>query len=289
MRKIVLTIITFCIITIFIYAVITYKIINNEKVKNNNLNVENTMQEFNYQLAFLQDPFKNNIEINVIKIVCTQGTNWSNLPISKNFKKKFKEGNSVVETDNNIWDIGVWAKNEQSKDTHILKAGALLNSPSWDENNEIHGEIEYVLKYYLDESGYLDDLDILERIMIVNENGGYITGLKKVNEIHHFSWDVMMVFNPNYSNGVSTYDFDDTPLSKDIKIINNPKVYENENFKESVFGYSNFDERVVYLIASYFDENEEYYKARIDINNDEKISIIEFEKVKKSDFKPDES
>ncbi|MCR5651397.1 MAG: hypothetical protein K6F86_09485 [Lachnospiraceae bacterium] len=104
-----------------------------------------------------------------VRLALSKYTNWDNLYLSENFKKKYKNRKNILEDVNNIADVSSGLDIEYGKDVIIIYAEKKSSIFDFDESDDI--TTVYYFRYILDEAGEIDDLILLEKYDVYTING----------------------------------------------------------------------------------------------------------------------
>ena len=104
---------------------------------------------------------------NDIESALSKYTNWDNLFLSDKFKSKYKNRRSFID---DVWKISkVTSGVDDTKDNQII-IYAEHKVPFWDRDESDNIATRYVFKYYRNDNGELDDLELIDRkdVYIIN-------------------------------------------------------------------------------------------------------------------------
>lgn len=101
-------------------------------------------------------------------------TNWDNLFLSENFKKKYKNRRNILDDVNNIANIHSGLEYENGEYIVIIFAEKKHGLFDMDESDDI--TTEYHFRYILNDSGEIDDLILLKKQDVYTINGEPVDG-----------------------------------------------------------------------------------------------------------------
>ncbi len=104
-----------------------------------------------------------------IEVALYEDTNWDNLFLSENFKKKYKDRNEILDDVENIVNISSGTAYEYGDNAVVIYAEKKSDINDTDESDDI--TTEYYFRYILDEAGEVDDLILLKKQDIYTING----------------------------------------------------------------------------------------------------------------------
>ncbi len=98
--------------------------------------------------------------VNDIESVLSGCAKWDNLFLSEQFKSKYKSRSDFIEKP---WKISnIWSGADDTKENEvIIYAGHRV--PFWDNDESDNIATRYVFKYYRNNKGELDDLELIDK------------------------------------------------------------------------------------------------------------------------------
>ena len=237
----------------------------NEQVKNNK-QIINTKMNMN-------DDF-----INIVYRTVKKNGDWNDLPLSKKFKKKYNAKNGVL-NDDKVTDIYGGGNSDKEKQIVVLN----IKHDAKDE--------EYYIHYTLNEDNELDDVEIVDKKLLYDENGNEVIYKETMNGA--FVSNIVLLaapgrleYNPfkyiyvtdNYLNKWSG-GFIDYNISCGIEPITEIESKENHLV-------------YLYVVQDKFDENgtiigdewEKYFKVHYFVDENMWLDDVEVEEVSKEEI-----
>lgn len=239
------------------------------------VNDKNTDNKLNMDDDFI------NIVYRTIKI----NSNWSNLPLSKNFKKKFNAKNGIL-NDNTITDIYGGINSNKEKQIVVL--------------NIKHGlkDEEYYIHYTVNENNELDDVEIVDKKLLYDENGNKIIYKESISEENYEDVLIKLAdpYNINHAElEIDFYNLTENYISKWSGGFVNSRGFDYYS-RYIIKELSSFKKRIVYMKCEYpkFDNNGDiidideeltlYYKVKFFMNTDLWLDDVEVEEVSKEEI-----
>lgn len=239
------------------------------------VNDKNTDNKLNMDDDFI------NIVYRTIKI----NSNWSNLPLSKNFKKKFNAKNGIL-NDNTITDIYGGINSNKEKQIVVL--------------NIKHGlkDEEYYIHYTVNENNELDDVEIVDKKLLYDENGNKIIYKESISEENYEDVLIKLAdpYNINHAElETDFYNLTENYISKWSGGFVNSRGFDYYS-RYIIKELSSFKKRIVYMKCEYpkFDKNGDiidideeltlYYKVKFFMNTDLWLDDVEVEEVSKEEI-----
>lgn len=239
------------------------------------VNDKNTDNKLNMDDDFI------NIVYRTIKI----NSNWSNLPLSKNFKKKFNAKNGIL-NDNTITDIYGGINSNKEKQIVVL--------------NIKHGlkDEEYYIHYTVNENNELDDVEIVGKKLLYDENGNKIIYKESISEENYEDVLIKLAdpYNINHAElETDFYNLTENYISKWSGGFVNSRGFDYYS-RYIIKELSSFKKRIVYMKCEYpkFDNNGDiidideeltlYYKVKFFMNTDLWLDDVEVEEVSKEEI-----
>ena len=115
-----------------------------------------------------------------ITLALSRHTNWDNLFLSENFKRKYKSRKKLLDDVRHISKVSSGITH-QGNDTVVIifaeKKSGLFDA---DESDDV--TTEYYFKYILDDNGEIDDLVLLEKRDVYTINGEPVNSENSAND-----------------------------------------------------------------------------------------------------------
>ena len=217
----------------------------------------------------------------LIRRVVHKGNDWSILPLSERFRKKFN-GVNVPKyygyTDDRITHIYYDSFNDETYKSipiNIFANGTKFSLEEYTGNGE---EMNYIyFKSYFNDEGYLDDIEFSYAVPMYDSNGNYVTEkdlylMNKERSIATVLKYILPIKSYNYFEGNAGYNPYSSPIFyenvvKEIGMTDNFRLYY-----ESLKGIGILPDKI-YRSGHYSDENI-YDKLEIEnINIDNKSAV----------------
>lgn len=107
--------------------------------------------------------------VNEIDAALQKYSNWDNLFLSNDFKKKFKNRGGIIDDIRHVASISSGINAEYEEDVVVIYAE--IKSGLFDNDDSDDITTEYHFRYVLDENGEIDDLVLLSKQDIYTING----------------------------------------------------------------------------------------------------------------------
>ena len=141
------------IISIFVIVIVILSLVMLFNNKKNDINIYNNKTNENDIKLNMDDDF-----INIIYYTVKKNSDWTNLPLSNKFKNKYNPQNGIL-NDDGITNIS--GGGDSDKDKQIVVLNIFHNSK----------KEEYHIHYILNEQNELDDVEIVNKKLLYDENG----------------------------------------------------------------------------------------------------------------------
>ena len=237
----------------------------NEQVKNNK-QIINTKMNMN-------DDF-----INIVYRTVKKNGDWNDLPLSKKFKKKYNAKNGVL-NDDKVTDIYGGGNSDKEKQIVVLN----IKHDAKDE--------EYYIHYTLNEDNELDDVEIVDKKLLYDENGNEV--IYKETMDGAFASNIVLLAAPGHLE-YNPFDYifvTDNYLNKwsggfiDYNISCGIEPISGIESKENHLVY-------LYVVQDKFDENgtiigdewEKYFKVHYFVDENMWLDDVEVEEVSKEEI-----
>lgn len=147
-------------VSVFVILIIVL-LINISRFVNNKYEQPSTNQQKTNEKQSLNKMNMNDDFVNIIYRTVKKNGDWSDLPLSKKFKKKYSVKNGIL-NDDKITDIYGGGNSDKEKQIVVL--------------NIKHGmkDEEYYIHYILSENNELDDVEIVDKRLLYDENGNEV-------------------------------------------------------------------------------------------------------------------
>lgn len=258
MFKIFIIFISICFIVVIAFLIlirINTRIYLNEKVKiiNEDSREMDAISEIEKALSFEYD--------------------WNKLFLTDNFKRKFKNRYGIIKTFLVLSNPFVMKYNDPEKHNIVEVEFDII------EPFDLNISIICYFEYFLDNSGFVDDIELLTKYYVDSAT------LVRIDDIVPATYDnienlllYMADGTHNFDNGINAPHYTDKnlPLSKNCKIINRPNVMVIGHPKKSYYKKENEKE---YIILEYDDKDNIIYEVNYTIDKDFNFEYIVFIKI----------
>ena len=249
----------------------------------------NNNDDNNYKNDLFVSESKLNMNDNFAEIIwetAKKNSDWSRLPLSDNFMKKYNSKDGILKGDEGITSIKY--SNESNRENNIVVLRVAHNLKYED----------YYIHYYVDSNNNLDDVELTSKVMDIDESGVEVVKKKLMDEGDYIS-NIELLAAP-YRGERNNLDFvylTDKYYSKWGKgFVNNRG--QDIFYIESIKALCNFQNQIVYLKCDYpeigadgwpltgepIDELSLYYKVHYIINSDFWLDDVEVEEVSKAEI-----
>ena len=151
-KRIKIALITFCIILVSVIIVFVYNIYYSDTV---NKNIENNITNSDKIVLNMDDDFAQ-----IITNTAKRNYDWTNLPLSESFKKKYNNRIGILGKDDDYTNLyGSNYMSNKEKQIVVLYV---------DHN---YKQEEYYIHYTVNDKNELDDVEIVDKILRYDENG----------------------------------------------------------------------------------------------------------------------
>ena len=242
----------------------------NEQVKNNKQIVNNNLNMDNDTLLIMDEVAKKN-------------GNWSNLPISKSFKKKFNSKDGIFMDDNYTY-CGLFTDSSFDKLKQIVCYNVWHNyKAEW-----------YYVHYILNGQNELDDVEIFDKVLKQDEKGNPVIYKKSMSEEYYLHNLIGLAFPYRLEYDIFEYvNVTDDYLNKwkEGFVVGAP-IFSIE----SIEPLCNYNNQLAYLKCEYpeYDENDDiigmdeekdlYYRVHYFVDNNMWLDDVEVEEVSKEEI-----
>lgn len=185
----------------------------------------------------------------VLRDVTISDTDWTDLPLSNDFRKKFNSHTGIL-NDETIKEV--WYDRSIDKENQIVNI-AVIDGLKWDD---------YWVHYMLNDMNELDDIEIVKHKLTVDENGKEIIYKMTMNENTYI--DIILALADSDDGDLSNFDnFKYINVTENFKkkyshgfISGRPYDYRSLDYIKEL---CSFEDRIVYLKSEYptFDEEGE--------------------------------
>lgn len=253
--------------------------------------VRNTVIDSNIQNNIVQDVNdinKLNMDdnyVDIIRTIAEKNSDWSNLPLSKKFRKKYKSKYGILGKGDNYTDLyGSYRLSDKEKSIATL---VIFHN---------YKKEEYYIHYILNDQNELDDVEIVDKKLLYDEEGNEVIYKRDMNEAWigniidlaipwRFNWDRCNLiyttekYNNKWRNGfIPTYDCEhfDIKEVKDLCNKDKKEVYLDINYE-----YYNEEDG---LILSTIKIDKRYYKVHYTTDDNLWLDDVEVEEVSKEEI-----
>lgn len=223
--------------------------------------------------------------VNIIYRTVKKNGDWSDLPLSKKFKKKYSVKNGIL-NDDKITDIYGGGNSDKEKQIVVL--------------NIKHGtkDEEYYIHYTINENNELDDVEIVDKKLLYDENGNEVIYKESISEENYEDILIKLAdpYNINHAEPETNYyNLTENYMSNWSGGFVNSRGFDYYS-RYIIKELSNFKDRIAYMKCEYpkFDNNGDiididegltlYYKIKFYINNNMWLDDVEVREVSKEEI-----
>ena len=224
--------------------------------------------------------------VKIVKMTAEKNSDWSKLPLSKSFKKKYNSQYGILGKDDNYTYLS-----SNSYESNEINQTVVLNV-----DHEYKQEYYYV-HYTLNENNELDDVEIVDKKLLYDENGNKIIYKESISEENYE--DVLIKLADPYNINHAELEIDFYNLTENYISKWSGGFVDSRGFdyysRYIIKELSSFKKRIVYMKCEYpkFDKNGDiidideeltlYYKVKFFMNTDLWLDDVEVEEVSKKE------
>ena len=219
--------------------------------------------------------------VNIVYFTAKKNSDWSSLPLSKKFRKKYSSQIGIL-NDNEITNISGGGNSDKEKQLVVL--------------NIFHNKKKeyYYIHYTVNENNELDDVEIVDKKLLYDEEGNPVIYKKSMTEKYYLHNLIVVAFPDRleydpfeYINATENY------INKWKEgFVNGAPVFSIEAIETLCI----YDNKLVYLKCEYpkYDENDEivgmdeekdlYYRVHYFVDNNMWLDDVEVEEVSKEEI-----
>ena len=273
-KRIKIALILFCIIVVCVLIVLINNIYYNSAVNNN---IENNVVKNEKTTLNMEDD-----TLDILYEVAKKNGDWSNLPLSDSFKKKYNSIDGIFKGIS-YTRCGIYSDSSFDK----IKKLACYNVKTGLKKEEYH------VHYIVNDKNELDDIEIVNKILRYDENGNKVICKESILEESYEDILIKLADPYNINHAEPETDFFNLTENYMRKwsggFVNNRgfDYYSRYLIKE----LSSFSNRIVYMKCEYpkFDDNGDiidledksltlYYRIRFYLNDDMWLDDVDVER-----------
>ena len=260
--------------------VFIYNIYHSDTV---NKNIENNITNSDKIVLNMDDDFAQ-----IITNTAKRNSDWTNLPLSESFKKKYNNRIGILGKDDDYTNLyGSNYMSNKEKQIVVLYV---------DHN---YKQEEYYIHYTVNDNNELDDVAIIDKKLLYNENGEEVIYKKSISEENYENVLIKLAdpYNINhYEVETNYFNLTNKYMEKWGGGFVNNRGYDYYS-KHIINELSSFKDSIVYMQCVYpkFDDNGDiielkdkdltlFYKIRFFTNEDNWLDDIEVEEISKEEI-----
>lgn len=260
---------------VVLLVVITLLVIIFVNNRNHFNTIPDSMKTESNRMLNMDDDF-----VKVVRMVAEKNSNWSQLPLSNNFNKKYNSQDGILGKDDNYTYLS-----SNTYDSDKEKQIVVLNV-----DHDFKQEYYYV-HYILNEQNELDDVEIVNKKLLYDENGKEV--IEKETMDGAFDSNIVLLAAPDrleYNPFDYVYVTDNYLKKWRPGFID----YDISCGIEPISGLENKEKQIVYLyvVQDKFDENgtiigdewEKYFRIHYFVDENMYLDDVEVEEVSKAEI-----
>lgn len=258
---------------VVLLVVITLLVIIFVNNRNHFNNIPDSMKTESNRMLNMDNDF-----INIVYFTAKKNSDWTNLPLSNKFRNKYNPQNGIL-NDDEITNIS--GGGDSDKDKQIVVLNIFHNSK----------KEEYHIHYILNEQNELDDVEIVNKKLLYDENGKEV--IEKETMDGAFDSNIVLLAAPDR---LEYNPFDYVYVTENYLKKWRPGFidYDISCGIEPISGLENKEKQIVYLyvVQDKFDENgtiigdewEKYFRIHYFVDENMYLDDVEVEEVSKDEI-----